>query len=172
MGLENLLRAVALLHTQGRRVFLVVGGKGPLAASLAALSADLSIADYVRFAGFIPEADLPAYYQAADLFVLPTLDLEGFGLITLEALACGTPVVGTPVGSTAELLGDFDARWLATGTDPRAIAAAAARGLELAEDGGAELRRRCRAFAERYDWERIVDQYECLYAEAVQHARA
>jgi glycosyltransferase involved in cell wall biosynthesis len=51
----------------------------------------------VYFAGFVPDDELPLYYQAADLFVLPTRSLEGFGLITLEAFASELPVVGTPV---------------------------------------------------------------------------
>jgi len=60
-------------------------------ARLEAMSVGKGLAETVRFLGAIPDGDLPAYYQAADLFVLPTLALEGFGLATLEALACGTP---------------------------------------------------------------------------------
>ncbi len=132
MGIENLLQAVALLRDEGRRITLVIGGHGPLGGTLQTLAETLGIDGCTRFTGFILDDDLPAYYQAADLFVLPTLALEGFGLITLEALACGTPVVGTPVGSTQELLGNFDPRFLASSAEPAALADAIRRGLEIA----------------------------------------
>src|SRR5207249_11624167 len=62
------------------------------------------------FLGFIPDETLPSYYHAADVFVLPTRELEGFGLVTVEALACGTPVLGTPVGATPEVLSGLEDR--------------------------------------------------------------
>lgn len=165
MGLENLLSAFAQLSRERDDLYLVIGGRGRSEGELRALAGQLGVAGRVRFAGFIAEVDLPAYYQAADLFVLPTLALEGFGLITLEALACGLPVVGTPVGSTCELLGQFDARFLTGGTDPQSLGEGIARGLALVEGEGPALAERCRAFALPYDWERIVDRYEMLYTE-------
>jgi glycosyltransferase involved in cell wall biosynthesis len=72
--------------------------------------------------GFIPEEDLPKYYQAADLVVMPTYELEGFGLVTIEALACGTPVLGTPVGATPEILRGIDPALLTGGTHAEAMA--------------------------------------------------
>ena len=83
-----------------------------LKEELVQLSRRLKIEGNIKFAGFIPEQDLPDYYRAADAFILPTLELEGFGLVTLEALACGTPVLGTPIGGTKEILGMFDPSYL------------------------------------------------------------
>ena len=82
----------------------MIGGAGPLDAALREMAAREGLAERVRFAGFIPESRLPSYYRMADLFVLPTRELEGFGLVTLEALASGVPVAGTPVGGTPEIL--------------------------------------------------------------------
>lgn len=104
MGLENLLYAVSKVAREIPNIYLVIGGKGPLKEKLVSLAQRLSIQDHVRFAGFIPERELPLYYQMADLFVLPTKELEGFGLVTVEALASGLPVLGTPVGGTKEIL--------------------------------------------------------------------
>lgn len=158
MGLEGLLRALAQLPG----VRLVIGGSGILRASLEQTAVRFGVADRVRFAGFIPDDQLACYYQAADLVVLPSLALEGFGLITLEALACGTPVVATPESGATDVLGSLEPTWLAPDRDPatfaRTVAAVLAR-LPNEKD----LAVRCRAHAARYGWTRIVGEYERLY---------
>jgi glycosyltransferase involved in cell wall biosynthesis len=163
MGIENLLEAVALLRPRFAQVRLLVGGVGGLRARLEALSAEKGLGDTVTFLGAIPDEELPAYYQAADLFVLPTLALEGFGLATLEALACGTPVVGTPAGATPEILGPLEPRLVAAGVSAEAIAEAVRRAIDdhLLE---ADMRQRCRAHVERnYPWNLSVERHEALY---------
>ena len=69
----------------------------------------------VHFLGHIPEENLPQMYQASDFFVLPTRKLEGFGLVILEAMASGTPVLGTPIGGIPEVIGPFDRELLFNG---------------------------------------------------------
>jgi glycosyltransferase involved in cell wall biosynthesis len=108
MGLDTFVRAMARLQADHPDILALIGGEGPLRGELEGLIHHYSLKDHVRLVGFIPETDLPRYYQAADLAVLPTAELEGFGLMTIEALACGTPVVGTPVGATPELLRPID----------------------------------------------------------------
>jgi glycosyltransferase involved in cell wall biosynthesis len=69
--------------------------------------------------------DLPViflYYQMADLFILPTTELEGFGLVTVEALASGLPVLGTPVGGTKEILTKLGSDYLFDDSTPQSIA--------------------------------------------------
>ncbi|MBI2877251.1 MAG: glycosyltransferase family 4 protein [Candidatus Tectomicrobia bacterium] len=88
MGLENLIQAMVKVVAQRREVYLILGGAGPLEKELRALAARLALDPYLRFEGFIPEARLPEYYQAADFFLLPTRCMEGFGMVTVEALAC------------------------------------------------------------------------------------
>ena len=90
MGLETLLRALARLDGETR---LVIAGRGSLGAALEKLSVALGIGSRVRFLGRVPDAELVDWYRAADLFVLPTVAYEGFGMATLEALASGRPVV-------------------------------------------------------------------------------
>jgi glycosyltransferase involved in cell wall biosynthesis len=84
----------------------------------------LSLSESVFLLGRVSEDDLLGWYRAATLFVLPTQELEGFGISTIEALACGTPVLGTPVGGTPEILAPIDPRLLAAGRSPRDLAAA------------------------------------------------
>ncbi len=165
MGLDALLSAWRQVRRVRRDAHLVVGGSGPLRGELERQAAQLGLGDAVTFTGFIPEDDLPLYYAAADCFVLPTRCLEGFGLVTVEALACGTPVLGTPVGGTREILEAFDPGFLFEGVGEEAIAA---RILERLPGilGNQPLRARARQFAEeRYSWDVIIARVEALMRE-------
>ena len=104
MGLDRLLLAMQTVVEKIPHALLIIGGGGQPKDQLSALVERLALTKHVRMAGFIPEGALARYYQMADLFVLPSRDLEGFGMVTLEALACGLPVLGTPVGGTREIL--------------------------------------------------------------------
>lgn len=165
MGLEDLILAIKELKEVRREVFLVIGGEGMLEGKLRELVRKLGVEEFVRFEGYIPDEDLPMYFQGADYFVLPTRSLEGFGLVTVEALACGTPVLGTPVGAIPEVLSKLDRSLLAEGSGPEQIAElliahTSPEGLERAR----KLRPRCRELAvQQYDWERVVDRLEVLF---------
>lgn len=157
MGLENLIKAISLLSGEERRdLLLLIGGEGPLRASLDALIQRLRLAEHVRLLGFVPEEQLSRYYQAADLVVMPTLQLEGFGLVTVEALACGTPVLGTPVGALPEVLSRVDPLLIAEGTDEGALAAAIRRVLQrFRECPGEQARLSAKGrelIAQQYNW--------------------
>ena len=84
---------------------LVLAGAGPDEAMLRRLAAQLGLGERVRFAGAVPHHDLPVLLSAADLFVLPTSS-EGLANAWIEALACGTPVITTPIPGAVELLHD------------------------------------------------------------------
>lgn len=91
-GFEYLIRAMA----QVKDAVLLLGGVGPLTASLQDLVRDLRLDDRVQLLGRIPERDLPAYYQACELFCLPSIEpAEAFGIVQVEAMATGRPVVCT-----------------------------------------------------------------------------
>jgi glycosyltransferase involved in cell wall biosynthesis len=155
MGIDLLIRAAA--EVPGLKV--VIGGDGPLRAELEALAASLGVP--ATFLGYVKDEDLASLYRAADLFVLPTRALEGFGLVAIEAMACGTPAMGTPVGAIPEVLGPL--RLLFDDTTPRAIAAGIRR--LLAERDGS-LGERCRAHvAEHYDWSKVIERVEQVFVE-------
>jgi len=103
MGLENLIDAAAALAQKGERFRLLIGGTGPLHDALQDRIALRDLTERVRLLGRLDDAVLPQLYAASDCFVLPTRGLECFGLIALEAWACGTPVIATPVGAIPEL---------------------------------------------------------------------
>jgi glycosyltransferase involved in cell wall biosynthesis len=175
MGLPNLIEAFAGATERAPSAFLVIGGRGRLETELRAQVDRLGIADSVRFTGFVSDEDLVRYYQAADLFVLPTLAFEGFGMVTLEALACGTPVLGTPAGATPEILLPLAPQLVLDGTEPLSIQRGLVMMLEWLTDPeeAVKLRRRCREHVERrYAWESSVDALETLALRMVESGRA
>ncbi len=99
----RLIEAYAQLP-KDRPPLLLVGGKGWLYDEVFALVADRALTDEVRFVGYVPAEDLPWWYNAAEVFVYPSL-YEGFGLPPLEAMACGTPVITSDASSLPEVVG-------------------------------------------------------------------
>lgn len=167
MGLENLIAAMKDVIENMPDTYLIIGGSGRLKDELVKLSQKLKIDGNIKFAGFIPEQDLPDYYRAADAFILPTLELEGFGLVTLEALACGTAVLGTPIGGTKEILGMFDPTYLFADTGSESIAGLIiekCQQFKESHDSWKNVSTQCRAFVEtHYSWERNVDATERIF---------
>lgn len=163
MGLDALLRAVAILREDVPDVLLLISGSGWLRPELEALAAALGLGGHVRFLGFVPEAELAAHYQAADFFVLPTRELEGFGLVAVESLACGTPVLGTPVGAIPEVLEAIGAEYVFDGMEAEAIARGTRKHLARLgdRDGYETLRQVCAETAvARFGWDRVVERLE------------
>jgi glycosyltransferase involved in cell wall biosynthesis len=108
----------------------------------------------------------------ADIFILPTLELEGFGLITLESLASGVPVLGTPVGGTIEILGKLDSKYLFKNTRPESMAALIIETYKNFKDNPRllqEVSAQCRDFVEtHYSWKRNVDRLESLFQQGLE----
>jgi glycosyltransferase involved in cell wall biosynthesis len=163
MGLAELIRAFALAVRERPSLRLAIAGDGPLRGTLEAEARRAG--GRVDFLGLVPADELPSYFQAADLFVLPSLTLEAFGLVTLEALACGTPVLATRRCASPEILAPLDERLLIPGCDAPAFAEAILRnGLQAAAEPG--FRERCRTYVvERYSWERTAAAFEELARE-------
>lgn len=82
----------------------------------------LGLNDHVKFLGFLPDEQLPVAYQAAELTVMPSQSLEGFGLAVLESLACGTPTLCTRIGGMPEILEPFSPNLMTSSTEATAIA--------------------------------------------------
>ncbi len=163
MGLDHLIEAMPAVLAQYPDTLLLIGGKGPEHAHLAETTARLGLQNSVSLLGFIPHERLALYYQAANAFVLPTVTLEGFGLVTVESLACGTPVIGTPVGATPEILDALEPRLLAGSAAPDALAQAILS--YFGDDWGRNLTpARLHGFVqERYSWDKHVQETLALY---------
>lgn len=118
-GFDVLIRALQQIDAD-----LIIGGRGPLTASLRDLARDLGLAQRVHFEGFIPDPLLVAYYQACDVFCMPSVErAEQFGLVQLEAMYCGKPVVATRLGTGVEYVTvDRETGLLVDPNDPAALA--------------------------------------------------
>ena len=126
---------------------LVIAGDGPDEGALRDLVAQLSLHDRVRFAGRLSQERLREHYQAADALVLAS-SREGWANVLLESMACGTPVVATPVDGTPEVVAAADAGRLTRERSPAAIVAAL-----QALFANAPARDATRRYAEGFSWD-------------------
>lgn len=163
-GVDQALEALARVATRRKDILYCIGGAGPDRSRLESIVASLGLQEHVRFLGRIPDDKLGLCYASADLFVLPSRtsdnppDAEGFGIVFLEAGACGTPSLGGNSGGIPDAIDDGVTGFLVDPLDPAAIAE---RMLRLMEDR--ELLKRlgeaARARARASTWERASEAY-------------
>ena len=122
MGLEDLIDAIGLLKHRHPDVLLLIAGKGKIGEELQQRIDAAGLQDNVKLLGFVPDNHLAALYRAATVSVVPTVALEGFGLITVESLASGTPVLVTPVGGLPEAVAGLSDDLVLPSTGADAIA--------------------------------------------------
>lgn len=163
MGLESAIAAIARIKTTHPDILLIIGGRGPLQAELAKAIEDGQLGEHARLVGFVAEADLPLAYRAADLSLVPTASLEGFGLIAAESLAAGTPVLVTPVGGLPEVVTALEPELVLEGGSPEQIAA----GLDAALSGRIRLpdAEACSTYAaSHFGWPKVAADVRDAYA--------
>lgn len=170
MGLENLVQAVADLRASHPDILLLIAGKGPLQKALQERIDRDGLAEHVRLLGFVPDALLPTCYAAADLSAVPTVALEGFGLIVAESLAAGTPVVATPVGALPEILLDRFPSLVCRDATASGIRERLDHLLRTPSD--LPSADECRAHAARYSWESVTPRIREVYRQAQEGGRA
>jgi teichuronic acid biosynthesis glycosyltransferase TuaC len=141
----------ALPHLPG--TMLMIAGDGWLEPHLRQMAAELGVADRVRFLGHVDQERLPELYGAADALVLAS-SREGIANVLLEAMACGTPVVATPVWGTPEAVNVQEAGVLMRERSPEALVEAAERLFTAYPDRAATRRH-----AETFRWERTSEQH-------------
>jgi glycosyltransferase involved in cell wall biosynthesis len=155
VGLDKLLIAIAEIKPRIPDIWLAIAGRGPLQETLQQQAHELGLDKHVKFLGFLPDDDLPIAYQAADLSIMPSQSFEGFGLAIVESLACGTPVICTPVGGMPEIIQPFSPELITCSTEVSAIADK----LEQVLQGKvpAPSREDCRQYAvQNFDWYKIA----------------
>jgi D-inositol-3-phosphate glycosyltransferase len=166
-GVERLIRAMGRLARIARLRLIVVGGDGdghPATRAAVDLSRALGVADRIAFAGRVEQDELPSLYGAADLLVLPS-SYESFGMVALEAMACGTPVVATRVGAMEEIVRSGENGWLVDGFDPSSLAETLAGRLDPAKRLAADPMAIRRSVG-RYEWTRVAGEVLEVYGAA------
>ena len=166
-GLVHLLDALSAVLAQNPRVELHIAGFGPEEAALRAQAQRLGIAAQVHFIGAVAQADLPALYRHASLFVAPFVrdahgDQEGLPVVLMEAIGCGCPVLVGEVAGIHDLLGAAAAEVCVQPTDTAALAAAIIKALATPEQAQARARAMREAAARWIDWHPIADGYARL----------
>ncbi len=146
---------------------LLVAGDGPLAGELGARASAIASRE-VRMVGRLSDEDLLAAYRAADVAVVPTLSHEGFGLVVLEAAACGTPSIVTDVDALPEVARPLDPTLVVPAGDRRAMATRLAE----AARGGLPARESAREYAERFSWPAVAAAHRRLYRRVIDRAPA
>ncbi|WP_052849388.1 glycosyltransferase family 4 protein [Streptomyces avicenniae] len=170
-GQDTLIRALPrVLAAEPAAALLVVGG-GPYRADLEKLARSLGVADAVVFTGEVPWSELPAHFGAGDVFAMPCrtrrrgLDVEGLGIVYLEASASGLPVVAGDSGGAPDAVLDGETGWVVRGGERTAPAETADRLVALL--GDPELRARMAArgrdwVEEKWRWDLLVERLRGL----------
>ena len=168
-GLDTLLDAATRLRDHGD-VHVVIGGSGPERSEIEAGIRRNGLTN-VHVVGFIPDADLPDYYRAADVFVLPTRTAEGFGLVLMEAAASGVASIATNSGAPREIVDDGVTGLLVPPDAPAELAAAIAR-VRDAPELSAAMNRAALAKSAEFTWDRSIDRLVGILEGAVAGHRA
>jgi len=167
-GVDRLVRAMVNVQAREPRAQLVIVGGGPGREDVETLARRLEVR--VVFAGRVGDADLPGYYQHADVVCSPALADESFGIVLLEAMAAGRPIVATSIAGYAEWLGPAGCARLAHAGDVESLTCELLAVLEdpalaraLGERGAREAR--------KYDWCTVASRLEAIYGDAIESAK-
>jgi D-inositol-3-phosphate glycosyltransferase len=166
-GLDNVLKAMTHLERKQKTKLVVIGGDEPSQAEmqrLKSLSRRLKIDESVIFLGLVKQEKLPFFYSAADLSVVPSY-YESFGLVVLESLACGTPVVATKVGCAESIIRHGETGYVVIDNDPCRLADKIARLLSMS-NRNRDFVDSVRASVTQYSWsnitEAIIEEYRSV----------
>jgi glycosyltransferase involved in cell wall biosynthesis len=162
----------AIAATRGATVHLLVAGGGELVEDFRRRAAGAGVLERVHFLGAVPHSDLPDLLRASDLLLLTTEPPESFGIVLIEAMACGVPTIATQYPGVHAVVDEGETGLLVRPANPKAAAAAIERLVEAGAEGRAAMGAAGRARAERlWSWPRLLDRMDAAYAEAIAERR-
>ncbi len=164
-NVEGLIKAYALWRKQDKNApkLFIAGGKGWYYQQVFQLVEELGLNEHIIFPGYLPQKDLPLWYNASNLFVCPS-HFEGFGLPVLEAMACGTPIITSNVSSLPEVAGE--AGLLVDPTDTKALSQAMQSVFHNAELTR-QMQEKGLAQAAKFNWRKTAAQTAQIYSRVV-----
>jgi len=168
-GINYLIQSMMLILQSFPKAKLVICGDGPEKESLQKLAEELGISEHVCFKGYIPHDEMVQYYMSADVFVLPSVEIggykEGLGVVLIEAMACGTPVIGTNVGGITDIITDDYNGLLVAERSPEDIAKKVIKIL-TDKDYAEQLRQNAlTTVCSNYSWSSIAEEFNQIYSQ-------
>ena len=160
-GHGYLIEAMRKIVDQRKDILCVIVGDGMLKKDLENQIKKLNLENYVKLVGAKPHDEIPLWMNASDLFVLPSLS-ESFGVVQIEAMACGVPVVATRNGGSEEIITSEDYGLLCEPANPENLAEKILIALEKEWD-----REKIRKYAEQFSWENVAHKLIKIYSEVV-----
>lgn len=164
-GLDYLLKSFVNVLKEINDVVLVIGGEGALRKEYEKMAEDFGISKYVNFVGRIPRTEINRYFNECDVFVLPSIssEQEGFGIVALEAMACGKPVIATNIVGTSSQIERHQAGIVITPRNEEELRRALVKILEneklMLEMGSAGLK----LVEQNYSWQKVAKQILNIY---------
>ncbi|RJQ69608.1 glycosyltransferase family 1 protein [Pseudonocardiaceae bacterium YIM PH 21723] len=169
-GQDMLVKALPEIHKSVPDAALLIVGEGPYLDSLRRLAHEAGVIDHVVFTGEVPWEEIPAHYNAGDVFAMPCrtrgkgLDVEGLGLVFLEAAACGLPVVAGRSGGAPEAVRDGETGFVVEGTDVAELSEVLTS-LLADRQAAVTMGRLGRVWVESaWDWSRLAERFIALMA--------
>lgn len=163
-GCDYLVRAFSPVINEINNAHLIFVGRGPLEDNLQKIAAELKITENISFAAYVKDEDLPSYYASTDVFVLPSISpYEGFGIVQLEAMACGKPIVTTTLPGVSEIDSDGAATLHVPPKDEQQLAEAIITLLKDEEMAKRMGKRGRDLVIRKYSWTKVVESLESIY---------
>lgn len=173
-GISYLIQAIKIIDSYDSNIGLSIVGDGPIKSELEKLAKDLNISSKVNFYGYINRESLYSVYKSADVFVLPTITIygqtEGLGVVLLEAMASGVPVIGSNTGGITDIIEDGVNGLLVPEGDPQALADAIIRILENPDLAERFRKAGLETVRDRFSWDVITDQFVEVYQEILKES--
>ena len=168
MGLSELIHAIQIIKDDYKvNIKLTIGGQGNEYINLKKLIKKLKCDKQIELVGYIPEDAIRNIISSADLFILPSRKLEGFGLVMLESMACGTPVLVSPYGGQKEIIEKFDKTLILKNIKPHTIAI---KILDIIKSNkiNSNFKKDTLCFVnENFSWKKHASDYEEIFSEYV-----
>lgn len=161
-GLDYLLEAIKIVKNKIPNIKLTVGGKGELLNYYKNKAQKLSIENNVEFKGFVPDEELVKYYNKCEVFLLPSInsEQEGFGIVLLEALACGTPVITTNIVGIAKEIERYNTGIIVESKNSEILAGSIIKILENKEEHASNIKEMIEKFDIKINTKKLLSVYK------------